>query len=399
MMATVSEETRQQEQQILEQAIEILAKLVSFDTTSSVSNLELIEYVEKYLADCGVASRRISNSGGSKANLLATLGRGMEGGIVLSGHTDVVPVSGQRWTSDPFQLTRRGERLYGRGTCDMKGFLALALAIVPLLVRKPPARPVHLALSYDEEIGCLGAPELIRHILEEGYSPMAAIIGEPTGMTVVNSHKGINLYKVVVTGREAHSSLTNQGVSANMVAIELLGVLSEIVKAEQRDHRDERFEPQWSTLTVGTLHGGTAANILARECQFVFDLRCIPDRDPEAVLQRFWDAVKESASRLEAYGDDVGIAVDRLAAVPSLRPETGGVAETLSAMFSGGDGSGSAVPYSAEAGQFQRAGLSTVICGPGSIVQAHRADEFIEVSQMAAGARFVNKLVNFVRAQ
>ena len=156
--------------------------------------------MEKYLADCGVTSRRISNSGGSKANLLATLGMGMEGGIVLSGHTDVVPVSGQRWTSDPFQLTRRGERLFGRGTCDMKGFLALALAIVPLLVRKPPARPVHLAFSYDEEIGCLGAPELIRHILEEGYSPMAAIVGEPTGMTVVNSHKGINLYKVVVTG-------------------------------------------------------------------------------------------------------------------------------------------------------------------------------------------------------
>ncbi len=386
----------QAESEIVRDAIDILARLVSFDTTSSESNLALIAYVEAYLADHGVASRRIANADGSKANLLATVGDGLTGGIVLSGHTDVVPVKDQPWTSDPFVLTRRGDRLYGRGTSDMKGFLALALAAVPLLVRAPLARPVHLAFSYDEEIGCLGAPDLIRNIVDDGYSPIAAIIGEPTSMHIVNSHKSIHLYEVVVTGREAHSSLVHEGVSANMIAIDLLARLVEIADAERRDHRDPRFEPQWSTLTVGTIHGGTAPNILARECRFTFDLRCIPDREAETVLEPFWHAVERAHARLEAEGEGTGITINRLAQVPALRREQSGAAEQLSAMLSGANGPGTAVSYGAEAGQFQAAGLSTVICGPGSISQAHRPDEFIELSQIEAGARFITRLVAFV---
>ncbi len=397
MNDTSPEAMSARERQIVAQALDILAKLVSFDTTSSDSNLPLIEYVEAFLAGYGVRSQRIGNEAGSKANLLASIGDGLNGGIVLSGHTDTVPVTGQRWTSDPFTLTRRGDRLYGRGTSDMKSFIALALAAVPHLLERPARRPVHLAFSYDEEVGCLGAPDLIRSLLEQGYGPIAAIVGEPTNMTVVNSHKGFDLYRVTITGREAHSSLVNIGVSANMVAADLLTVLAEIAREEERSHRDERFEPQWSTLTVGTIQGGTAPNILARECRFVFDLRCIPGREPESVLEPFREAVARIGTRIETAGEGAGILLTRLATIPPLRQETDGAAEPLSALLSGIDGAGTAVPYSAEAGQFQQAGLSTVLCGPGSIAQAHRADEFIELRQIEAGARFVGRLVEFVQ--
>jgi len=385
------------ERQIAEQAVRVLEKLVSFDTTSSDSNLPLIDYVEEFLAHHGVTSQRIGNKEGSKANLLATIGTAMNGGIVLSGHTDVVPVTGQRWSCDPFKLTRRGGRLYGRGTSDMKSFIALAMAAVPHLRDRPPRRPVHLAFSYDEEVGCLGAPDLIRHFLDQGYGPLAAIVGEPTNMAVVNSHKGYELYRVSVMGREAHSSLVHQGVSANMVAADLLAVLMEIGREEERVHRNERFEPQWSTLTVGTIHGGTAANILARECHFVFDLRCIPGREPEEVLRPFWAAVTRIRARIETVAEGTGILITRLASIPALRAEQAGTAESLSARLSGMPGAATAVPYSAEAGQFQLAGVSTVICGPGSIEQAHRADEFIEMSQIEAGACFIRRLVEYVQ--
>ncbi|WP_116809200.1 acetylornithine deacetylase [Steroidobacter cummioxidans] len=385
--------------EIAREALTVLAQLVAFDTTSSDTNLSLIAYVENYLAAHGVSSKRIANAAGTKANLVATVGPGTDGGVVLSGHTDVVPVTNQPWSSDPFQLTRRGDRLYGRGTSDMKSFIALAMAAVPALQRAPLQRPVHLAFSYDEEIGCLGAPHLIQHIVDSGYRPLATIVGEPTSMTIVNSHKSIHFYELVIRGREAHSSLVHEGVSANMIAIDLLAILSRIAKAEQQHHRDARFEPEWSTLTVGMIHGGTAANILARECRFVFDLRCIPGRDAEQVLKDFWDAVADADAKLKAAGADMGIAVRALAEVPGLRYEKNGAAEKLCAKLQGLEDEGTAVPYGAEAGQFQAAGFSTVICGPGSIAQAHKPDEFIEVSQIEAGARFMSRLVDFVRTQ
>jgi acetylornithine deacetylase len=372
---------------------------VGFDTTSSSTNLALISHVEQYLSKHGVTSERIANAAGTKANLVATIGPGTTGGLVLSGHTDVVPVTNQPWTSDPFQLTRRGDRLYGRGTSDMKAFLALALAAVPALKRAPLQRPVHLAFSYDEEIGCLGAPHLIEHIVAAGYRPLATIVGEPTNMSIVNSHKSMHFYEVLITGRAAHSSLVHEGVSANMIAIDLLAILSRLAKAEEQEHRDARFEPAWSTLTVGVIHGGTAANILARECRFVFDLRCIPGRDVKDVLAEFWTAVAAADAKLKAAGNDMGIVVRSLAEVPGLRYEKNSAAEQLCARLQGLEDSGTAVPYGAEAGQFQAAGFSTVICGPGSIAQAHKPDEFIEVSQIEAGARFMSRLVDFVRSQ
>lgn len=377
----------------------LLEALVSFDTTSAISNLALIEFVEDYLADHGVSSCRIADASGSKASLLATIGLGTSGGIILSGHTDVVPVADQNWTSHPFKLSERGGRLYGRGTSDMKAFIALALASVPALSRQTPRIPVHFAFSYDEEVGCLGAPDLIRTILNLGYAPMAAIIGEPTGMQIVNSHKSIHIYEVVVTGREAHSSLVTEGISANMIAIDLLASLARIAAQERQQHRNADFDPPWSTLTVGTIQGGTAPNILARECRFTFDLRCLPDRDPEQVLAPFWSAVKEESVRLVSEGPDTSVTVRQLAQVPPLRREPDGAAEGLVTMLSGANGPGTAVSYGAEAGQFQQAGLSTVICGPGSISQAHRPDEYIERSQIDAGARFMERLIAFVQAR
>jgi acetylornithine deacetylase len=385
--------------EIARESVAILGTLVGFDTTSSSTNLALISHVEQYLSTHGVASERITNEAGTKANLIATIGPGTDGGLVLSGHTDVVPVTNQPWTSDPFRLTRHGDRLYGRGTSDMKAFLALALAAVPALKRAPLQRPVHLAFSYDEEVGCLGAPHLIQHIVAAGYRPLATIVGEPTNMSIVNSHKSMHFYEVLIRGRAAHSSLVNEGVSANMVAIDLLAILSRIAKAEEREHRNARFEPAWSTLTVGVIHGGTAANILARECRFVFDLRCIPGREAKDVLEEFWPAVAAADAKLKAVGNDMGIVVRSIADVPGLRHEKNSAAEQLCAKLQGLEDPGTAVPYGAEAGQFQAAGFSTVLCGPGSIAQAHKPDEYIEVSQIDAGARFMSRLVDFVRTQ
>ena len=377
-------------------AVDILTRLVAFDTTSSKSNLLLLDYVEDYLRAHGVPSERVAGADPLKANLLATLGGTGDGGVVLSGHTDVVPVTDQPWTVPPFALTRQGDRLVGRGTSDMKAFLALAMAAVPRLAGGTLKRPVHLAFSYDEEIGCLGVPGLIERLLER-CRPAIVIVGEPTSMTIVNSHKGVHLYEVVVTGLEAHSSLAHEGISANMVAIELMHVLLRIAEDEERDHRDARFDPAWSTLTVGLIQGGTANNILARECRFSFDLRTLPDRDADEVLAPFWAAVERERARLAGKAAGTGIAIRRIAFVPPLHQEQSGLAEQLCTTLSGSNSPGGAVSFGAEAGHFQEAGLSTVICGPGSIAQAHRPDEYIEFSQIDAGARFMERLIAFVR--
>src|SRR5690349_16593943 len=264
-------------------ARDLLAKLVSFDTTSRGSNLELIEWVEAYLDGLAVPHRRVPNADGTKTNLMATIGPAVEGGAVLSGHTDVVPVDGQPWSTDPFDLVEKDGRLYGRGTCDMKGFLALALAAAPELA-KTAKKPVHLAFSYDEEIGCLGAPHMIEVIRRELPAPALVVVGEPTNMEAVNGHKGIATFTVTVTGREAHSSQTQQGASAVMEAIPLMASLRALAERLEREADPASpFTPKGATLTIGMIHGGTAHNILARECKFVFDLRCPPGFEPKAL--------------------------------------------------------------------------------------------------------------------
>lgn len=374
-------------------ALTHLDALIGFDTTSRDSNLALIGYVEGFLSEHGVASRRVVNAEGTKANLYATVGPAVTGGVVLSGHTDVVPVDGQTWSSDPFTLTRRGERLFGRGACDMKGFLALALAVVPEFAKGRTARPVHLAFSYDEEVGCLGAPSMIRELALELPAPLAVIVGEPTNMEVVSGHKGISTWRVTVTGHEAHSSLTHLGVSANMVAVGLMARLRDLANT-LAEHGDPAslYHPPHATLTIGLMQGGTAVNILARECSFVFDLRTPPGQDPDSIIAPFLAACAEEDTALKRRFPHAGVAVARRSATPSFAPEPEGAAERLARRLAGDNGPARAAPYAAEAGQFQGAGFSTIICGPGSIEQAHQADEYMEITQFERGAAFMARL-------
>jgi acetylornithine deacetylase len=377
-----------------DRAIDILAKLVAFDTTSRRSNLELIQWVERYLADLGVPSRRVPNADGTKSNLMAMIGPAVEGGVVLSGHTDVVPVDGQPWSSDPWTLTERDGRLYGRGTCDMKGFLALALAAAPDLAKATLSKPVHLAFSYDEEVGCLGAPDMIQVIAQEAPRPALVVVGEPTDMVAVRAHKGIASFIVTVTGREAHSSLTHLGVSANMAAIKLMSMLVSLSERLEREaDPSSPFTPKGATLTVGQVNGGTAVNILARECVFVFDLRTPAGMDPEALLADFFAAARAMDAEIKAKAPEGGVKVERRSLTPAFAPEEDGVAETFARKLAGDNGPPRVVPYAAEAGQFQGAGFSTVICGPGSIDQAHQPDEYVEISQMQRGAAFMRRLI------
>ena len=375
---------------------DILETLVGFDTTSRNSNLALIEWVEGYLDGHRVPHRRVLSPDGTKSNLLATVGPAIEGGAVLSGHTDVVPVDGQPWTSDPFSIVERDGRLYGRGTCDMKGFLALALAAVPDLVDARPRRPVHLAFSYDEETGCLGAPAMIEVIRRELPAPAFVVVGEPTDMVAVNGHKGIATFHVTVTGREAHSSQTQQGISAVMAAVKLMAWLTALAERLERDADPASpFTPKGATLTIGIVHGGTAHNILARECSFVFDLRCPAPLDPQVLLAGFFAEAEAMDKALKARAPEAGVAVEMHSSVPGFAPEPDGAAESFARRFAGDNGPPRAVSFATEAGQFQRAGLSTVLCGPGSIEQAHQPDEFVEIAQLERGVDFMRRLTEW----
>ena len=378
-------------------ALDILSTLVAFDTTSRLSNLALIGWVEAYLDRHGVPHRRAPNPDGTKTNLLATVGPMISGGVVLSGHTDVVPVDGQPWITDPFTLTAKDDgRLYGRGTCDMKGFLALALAAVPDLVAAGPKKPVHLAFSYDEEIGCLGAPDLIGLIGRELPAPALVVVGEPTNMEAVRGHKGIINHLVTVNGHEAHSSQTQLGVSAIMEAVPLMAAVRDLAaRLEREADPHSLFTPRHATMTIGLVQGGTAGNILARECAFQFDLRYAADLDPEALLAPFFAQCAALDAALKARFSQAGVRVERRSATPPLAPEPDGVAELFARRLTGDNGPPRVVAFATEAGQFQQAGFSTVICGPGSIDQAHQPNEYVEAVQMDRGGAFMERLVEW----
>lgn len=372
---------------------DLLAKLISFDTTSRNSNLELISWVEDQLVPLGFDCRRIENSTHDKSNLWSRIGPDIPGGLVMSGHSDVVPVDGQAWDTDPFDMTEIDEHLFGRGTCDMKGFLALCLAFAPKFAALDLKRPVHFAFSYDEEVGCQGAPLMIDDMINRGARPDAVWVGEPTLWQVVSGHKGIMLTKVVVTGREAHSSLPHLGVSANGEAVDLMARLRDIERdlASNADP-DSPFDPPYPTLSIGELHGGTATNILARECEFHFDLRCPPGYDPNEILDPFLAAAAEKDAALKARYPECGVEVTKYTDVPSLAPGENNAAETLVRALTG-DNALRAVAYATEAGQFHNAGMPAVVCGPGSIDQAHKPNEFIAKAQLAEGVKVFEDLI------
>ncbi|MDE1172070.1 MAG: acetylornithine deacetylase [Parvibaculaceae bacterium] len=378
-------------------ARELIDRLVSFDTVSRNSNLALIDFIEDYLAGHGVASRRVSNEDGTKANLFATIGpAGRAGGIVLSGHTDVVPVDGQDWASDPFEVSERDGRLYGRGTSDMKSFIALGLAALPDFLARELQVPIHFALSYDEEVGCLGVRPMIDEIIRGLPRPQAVIVGEPTMMKVINAHKSIHSFHTTVTGLEAHSSATDEGVNAIAYASELIGFLNQLAdEMRARGDKSGRFQPPFTTLSIGVILGGTAVNIIPRKCTFSWEYRCVPDQDPDEILTRFTDYARTRIlPRMKAVSPDAHIETILRAASPGLRAEDGSSAETLVLKLARQNAT-EAVSYATEAGLFQIADIPTVVCGPGDIAQAHKPDEFIELSQIAACEAFMQRLAAF----
>ena len=375
--------------------VEILERLVACPTVSRDSNLPLIDFVRNFLSDHGVTSHLVHDDTGRKSNLFASIGPEVEGGLVFSGHTDVVPVDGQAWTSDPFALTSRDSRLYARGACDMKGFIAAALSRVPSLTSARLSRPVHLMFSYDEEVGCLGAPRMIAAASQRIPKPGVVIVGEPTSMRVANEHKGICTARTSVTGSEAHSSLTHQGVSAVMLAADLIAHLSEIAAgllAARGTESTSRFVPPYTTVTVNTIQGGTATNILAGHCEFTWDIRALPGESPDRILAALAEFADLRRQSILAEGKRCAIGTTILANVPPLE-SADGAAEHLAREISQGPNDTITVPFATEGGQFQRAGWSTVVCGPGSIEQAHKPDEFIERSELQACEAFLDRAI------
>ena len=372
---------------------EMLARLVSFNTESQRSNLELIHFCRDYLASLGVESTLAFNAEGDKANLYATIGPKVEGGVILSGHTDVVPVAGQDWSSDPWTLTERDGKLFGRGTCDMKGFDAIALALVPEMLAAPLKRPVHIALSYDEEVGCQGARVMIAAMAKEGLKPSAVVVGEPSMMQVVTGHKGGLRMKTTVRGHAVHSSRVDVGVPAVMIAGRLIDWHNQVMAENKaRSAPGNGFEPPYTTLHVGVVNGGTAVNITAEHCMFTHEVRCIPGESFETYEQRYRAEVVALEAQMQAIAPETGIDFVVTSDTPAMGPEENGAAEELCRRLTGDNGR-HVVAYGTEGGLFQRAGWSTVVCGPGDIAQAHQPDEFITVAQLDAGTQFGRKLI------
>lgn len=375
----------------------LLAELVGFATVSRDSNLALIGFVRDYLHGLGVSSELIYNAERTKANLLASIGPSVPGGVVLSGHTDVVPVDGQAWTVEPFCLTERDGKLFGRGTADMKGYLASVLAAVPTFLASPLRRPVHLAFSYDEEVGCLGVRSLLDVLPQRVLQPALCLIGEPTELKPVLGHKGKLAMRCHVKGAPCHSAYAPYGVNAIEQAARLIGRLGEI-GAELADPslHDPRFDPAYSTVQVGVIQGGTALNIVPADCRFDFEIRALPDFAPQGMVEKLQDYAEQALlPRMRAVNMDTAIRFEPLSAYPGLATSPNGEAARLVARLCGSDAFGT-VAFGTEGGLFHQAGIPTVVCGPGSMDQGHKPDEYVGLEQMAACDRLMDRLAIYL---
>ncbi|MBR7957527.1 acetylornithine deacetylase [Burkholderia cenocepacia] len=361
----------------------LLAELIGFDTVSRHSNLAMIEFIRDYLAGYGVDSELFYNDARSKANLFATIGPRERGGIVLSGHTDVVPADGQAWTVEPFRMSERDGRLYGRGTADMKGFLASVLAAVPMFVARRLSLPIHLAFSYDEEIGCLGVRPMLAELAKRPHRPVLCMIGEPTELKPVLGHKGKLAMRCHVKGAACHSAYAPYGVNAIQYASRLVNRLEEIgERLAKPAHHDARFDPPFSTVQTGLIHGGKALNIVPDACEFDFEVRTLPGFDADEVtheLQAY--AEQHLTPKMRAVHADCDIRMQPLSAYPGLSTPDDGDAARLLSILSGSSAFGT-VAFGTEGGLFEQAGIPTVVCGPGSMDQGHKPDEFVSVDQL-----------------
>lgn len=379
--------------------LEWLTHLVSFDTTSRNSNLQLIETIQKWLSQHQVSHKLTHDSHKNKANLFATIpahNGNTEGGLILSGHTDVVPVDGQQWNSEPFEATLKDGRVYGRGTCDMKGFIAVVLALVPDFVKQKLNYPIHFAFSYDEEVGCLGAPLMIEDFLAANIKPRGCIVGEPTDMHAVVGHKGIQLFRCRIHGHATHSSLTPQGCNAIEYAAKLICHIREMAN-EYRHHGpfENTFDIPFTTVSTNMINGGTANNIVPANCEFVFEFRHLPQVKPQTIISKIEDYVQQKLlpemQREKSYST---IEIDNIGAIPSFE-STDNAAITQFVHALNGDKSFHRVAYATEAGLFQAEDIPTIVCGPGNIEQAHRANEYVEVSQLEKCKSFLQDIIRF----
>jgi acetylornithine deacetylase len=373
--------------------LDCLRRLIAFDSTSRHSNLDLIDWAEAHLQRFGAVTRRSYNPQRTKANLFATFGEG-PGGVVLSGHSDVVPVDGQAWSSDPFKAEIRDGRLYGRGACDMKGYLAVVLAQAQKFSRATLHAPVHVALSYDEEAGCLGIDPLLHDLAGAGIRPDGCIVGEPTSMRLVTAHKGGRVYRCTVRGHAAHSSLTPTGVNAIEYAARVISFIQDLSwREEAQGVRLDGLDVPFSTISTNLVSGGSGSNIIPAECEFLFDYRYVPGKAPDGFINDILAYVAEHVEpRMKRHHPQAGIRFECTGDIPSLDPDEQSQITLLAKSLQRPHPSAK-VAYGTEAGFFQRAGIPSVVCGPGSIEQAHKADEYVSLAQLHQCELFMDRLV------
>jgi acetylornithine deacetylase len=375
--------------------VEILDRLIGFASVSSESNLGIVAWIESYLAQFGVASRRIYDRGERKASILATIGPAERPGVVLSAHTDVVPVADQDWSSPPFTATRKDNRIVGRGATDMKGFIASVLAHVPLFRTAASATPIHIALSYDEEIGCLGAPDLVAEIAAAPVKPALCIVGEPTGLAIGYAHKGKVARRVIITGRGGHSALPHRAANAVFAAARIASGLENLALCTARDGvRDAAFDPPYTTIHVGSLHGGTALNFVPDRATLEFEIRYVAGADVPALLANADAIIASARDTLKAQAPEASISVEDMASYPALMTALHSPIVGIVRDLAGCTGQPTTVSFGTEAGLYAQAGIPTVVCGPGDIRRAHKADEWIGLDELAVSDRMMQRLAS-----
>ena len=378
-------------------SLELIRRLIAFDTTSRDSNLALIDFVRDYLKRLGINSQLVFDETGKKANLFATFGPDDKPGLILSGHTDVVPVDGQDWHTNPFDVTQKDGLLYGRGTCDMKSFIAVLLGMAPDFAKAKLKTPLHFAFSYDEEVGCIGVRRLISELGKRAIQPMACVIGEPTSMRVIRAHKGKLSARAHVHGFECHSSLAPKGVNAVQYAAETVTYIARMARriAESGPY-DQEYDVPYTTCHTGVIQGGTALNIVPKDCWFDFEFRHLPADDPQKLYQEVRDfAEKQLQPEMRKVNANTGFSWQPLSSFPGLETSEDAEVTQMAKAASGGNATAK-VAFGTEAGLFDQAGIPTIICGPGSIEQAHKPNEYVALDQVAQCETFLRRLVERV---